>query len=408
MNDLPAISGGKPAKTVPYRSQNRYGEEELIELKEALEQGTLFYARGRKTKQLEAEFAAAIGCKYAIATSSGTVAIHTALIAAGISPGDEVIVPPITDMGCVLPILWQSAIPVFADLDPHTYNLDPAAVEAAITPKTRAILAVHLAGNACDVPALQRISAKHQISLIEDCAQAHGCMYDRKPVGQFGLAGCFSYNEFKHISCGDGGLVLTNDDAFALKARQATDKGYNRSATLLARNPTFLANNYRMTELQAAVARAQLRKLPSIIERRCEWCLQLSAKLVDIKGLHLPRITPNSRHSWWFYLMRVDAEQLGATVDDFAAALAAEGLPVSPHYHGRPVYHYPIFVQHSAYPRGQHPFVARNYPPGLCPVAEKILDTCIQLAINENYSTQDLDETVHAFTRVAEWFRSRS
>ena len=406
-NNLPAIAGGTPAKTVPYDSQNRYGDEELHELKEAIEQGSLFYAHGQKTKQLEAEFAAVIGCKHAIATSSGTTAIHTALIAAGISPGDEVIIPPITDMGSVLPILWQSAIPVFADLDPHTYNLDPAAVEAAITPRTRAILLVHLAGNACDLHAFQRVAARHKIPIIEDCAQAHGCLYDNKPVGQFGLAGCFSYNEFKHISSGDGGLVLTNDGAFAVKARLATDKGYNRTATLLARNPTFLANNYRMTELQAAVARAQLRKLPSIIERRSEWCLQLSAKLADIKGLQLPQITPNSHHSWWFYMMRVDAQQLGATVDDFTAALKAEGLPVSPHYHGRPVYQYPLFTNHSAYARSQHPFATRSYPPGLCPTAEKILETCIHLAINENYSQQDLDETALAFKRVAQWFAEK-
>ena len=203
--ELPAIAGGTPAKQTPYGSERRYGEEELGELEEALNQGTLFYAQGKKVHQLETEFAAKNGVAFAVATSSGTATLHAALIAAGISPGDEVIVSPITDMGSVVPILYQGAVPVFADLHPHTYTLDPAAVEAAITPQTRAVLAVHLAGNACAMDELTAIARRHDLAVIEDCAQAFGATYRGQPIGAIGVIGCFSYNEFKHISCGDGG-----------------------------------------------------------------------------------------------------------------------------------------------------------------------------------------------------------
>src|SRR5688500_10636595 len=201
--DTPAIAGGKPAKTKPYAKQPRYGEEEMNELKEAVAQGTLFYAGGKKVKALEKAFAEKHGAKFGIAASSGTAAIHAATMAAGISPGDEVIVPPITDMGTILPVLWQGGVPVFVDLDPANYNLAPAAVEKAITDKTRAIMAVHLSGNACNLRAIKTIADKRHLFLIEDCAQSHGITYDGKPIGSIGHVGCFSFNEFKHIACGD-------------------------------------------------------------------------------------------------------------------------------------------------------------------------------------------------------------
>jgi len=401
--DIPAIAGGAPAKLTPFNQEQRYGDDELKELAEALRQGTLFYAHGNKVKRFEDEFSAHGRFKHSICTSSGTAAIHAALIAAGISPGDEVIVPPITDMGTIAPILYQGAVPVFADLDLQTYNLLPASVEANITEKTHAIIAVHLAGNACDMDAMAELSRSRKIAVIEDCAQAHGCTYRGKAVGHFGVAGCFSLNEFKHISCGDGGIVVTNDAQFAHNARLATDKAYSRLPGA-PREPAFLANNYRMTELQGAVARAQLRKLNSIVQRRQQWCRELTRRLEGIAGLALPRVTPASEHSYWFYLMRVDAARFGATADELNDALKAEGLPSSAHYIGQPIYQYPLFARHHAFDHAEHPFGAREYGRGLCPNSEAILDTCVMLSINEAYNQADLDQTVHAFTRIARWF----
>ena len=401
--DIPAIAGGQPAKSESFGTEQRYGDDELNEVTEALKQGTLFYASGNKVKQFEAEFCARTGFSHGVSTSSGTAAIHAALAAAGISPGDEVIVPPITDMGTFVPILYQGAVPVFADLDPQTYNLLPASVANNVTDKTRAILAVHLAGNACDMNSLLKVATGRNIVIIEDCAQAHGCTYFDRAVGHFGTAGCYSLNEFKHISCGDGGIVVTNDYEFASQARLATDKGYSRVPGA-PRQPSFLANNYRMTELQGAVARAQLRKLDSIIERRRQWCRELTRRLEGLAGLQVPHVTPGCEHSYWFYMMRVDAEKMGASGDQFADALKAEGLPVAAHYIGQPVYEYPVFTRHHAFDHATHPFASREYGKGLCPNAEAILDTCVILAINEAYSQMDLEQTAHAITRVARWF----
>lgn len=402
--ERPAIAGGEKIKQTPFGKESRYGNEELLELKEALEQGTLFYAYGKKVRQLEEEFAAKNGVRFAVTTTSGTASLHAALIAAGISPGDEVITAPITDMGSVIPILFQGAIPVFADVHPYTYEMTPEAVEAVVTPRTRAVLAVHLWGNACDLNGLRAVCDRHNLILIEDCAQAFGCLYDGKPVGAFGHVGCFSFNEFKHISCGDGGIVITNDEATAARLRLATDKCYNRASGATMRNPLFLANNYRMTELQGAVARAQLRKLDSIVARRRAWTGALLERLQGLPGLCLPESTPGCDPSYWFCLMRVAPEVLHADADRFAGALAAEGLPASAHYIRQCVYEYPVFTEHRAFERGTAPYAERQYGQGLCPTAEAVLDTSVMLAINEAYTETDLEETVRAIRRAALWF----
>lgn len=403
----PAIAGGSAAKTTPFQKAKRYGAEELKELQEALEQGTLFYAHGNKVRELEEEFAASVGAKFAVATSSGTASIHAALCAAGISPGDEVIVPPITDMGSIAPVLFQGAVPVFADLDPRSYAMTPASVEAVMTERTRAVVAVHLWGNACDLYGLKALCDRRKIRLIEDCAQAFGCTYHEKSVGTFGHIGCFSYNEFKHISCGDGGVVVTDNEELAVRIRLSTDKGYDRRPGVTERNPKFLAPNYRMTELQGAVARAQLQKLDDIVRRRRQWCGGLSERLAGIEGLLLPQPTEGCNPSWWFFMMRVVPDVLGTDADGFAEALRAEGLPVSAHYIGRCVYEYDVMSRHAAFERGEHPYKSHEYRKGDCPVAEEILETAVMLSINEGYTDQDLDETVEAIRKVASWFSQK-
>nr|WP_309689979.1 DegT/DnrJ/EryC1/StrS family aminotransferase [Armatimonas sp.] len=401
----PALFGGTKAKQTPYGvGEPRYGDDELRELQEALAQNTLFYAQGKKVKLLEVEFAEKYGAKHAVTCTSGTAAIHTALMALGISPGDEVIVSPITDMGTISPVLFQGAIPVFADLTPHGYTLDPASVAARITPKTRAIIAVHLWGNTCDLDALQTLCDRHGLALIEDAAQAFGATYKGCPVGTRGAVGCFSFNEFKHISCGDGGLVLTDDDALAEKLRLATDKGYNRRPDALVRQPTFLANNYRMTELQGAVARAQLRKLDGIVERRRAWCNRLTAKLAGIPGITLPEATHGVNPSWWFYLLRVVPETLGTDADGLTKTLAAEGVRAGAHYIGDPIYRYPIFTGKSAFAHAPHACDSVDWETQRCPVAEAILETGVMIPVNEANTETDADEVAFAIQKIAAWY----
>ena len=402
--DLPAIAGGAPAKRTPWGHEQRYGEEELQELKEALARDFLFYAGGTKVAKLEEDFARKNGVRFAVACSSGTSAVHSAMIALGISPGEEVIVPPITDMGSVIPILYQGGIPVFVDLHPYSYALQPEKVEEAITDRTRAVLAVHLWGNACDLDALCDICDRHGLALVEDCAQGFGCLYRGKPIGTFGKIGCFSLQNSKHISCGDGGLTITDDEELAKRLRLAMDKCYSRDVSAAIRTPHFLANNYRMTELQGAVAVAQLRKLDSIVERRRKWCTALSERLESVPGITLPTPTPGCDPSWWFYMLRVQPEILGVDADAFAEALRAEGLSAGAHYIGQCIYEYPIFVNHSAFERGTHPYAQRQYGKGLCPTAEAIVETCVILPVNQAYTEADLEETAHAVRRVSRWF----
>src|SRR5205823_3131526 len=208
----------------------------------------------------------------------------------------------------------------------------------------------------CDLRGVQEVCDRRKIILIEDCAQAHGCHYDEKPVGAVGQIGCYSFNEFKHIACGDGGIAITSDDALAKKMRLATDKGYDRSPGIAMRDPKFMGNNYRMTELQGAVAGAQLKKLDSIISRRQSWCGRLTDRVKSLSGVHWPTVTDRGTHTYWFYMMRVKPNELGANADQFAAALKAEGLPASAHYIARPIYKYPLFVDHSAFERGGHAY----------------------------------------------------
>jgi dTDP-4-amino-4,6-dideoxygalactose transaminase len=403
--ETPAILGGSPTKTTPFPTHQRYGKEELQELQEALQQNSLFYVHGKKVATLEQELAKALHAKFAVATSSGTASVHAALIAAGISPGDEVITSPITDMGTISPILYQGAVPVFADVDPHNANLDPAAVEKAITPKTKAIVAVHLAGIACDMDALKKIADKHNLTLIEDCAQSWGCTWNGKPVGNVGHIGCYSFNEFKHLSCGDGGITITSDPELAKRLRLATDKCYNRASKDGTRDPVFLGNNYRMNELQGAVSLAQLRKLPEIAKFHNEYGTQLLAALNSLPGIIAPKPPAQCYPTYWFLMFRIDPTVLHADNKAIAAAIAAEGIPAGAGYIKVPVYHYPVLKNHTAFPRGHHAYESQDYQNTHCPTAEKILNTCIQLQIHVGYTPTDLEETTRALRKVITWYQ---
>jgi len=249
-----AIHGGVPVITpdlVP-EMQRRWGEPELESLRQAVEQPTLFYFNNKSTGRMLEKFRSMYPLEHVMPCSSGTASIHIALCAAGIAPGDEVITTPITDMGTVVGILLQQAVPVFADLGAHTYNLDPKDVEAKITSRTKAILAVHLCGNPCDMDALQKLATKHRLVLIEDCAQAWGARFRGRPVGTVGDIGCYSLNDFKHISCGDGGIVGSNNPKFGNLLQPFGDKGYDRVNQV--RSSELLATCYRMSELQSAFA----------------------------------------------------------------------------------------------------------------------------------------------------------
>lgn len=410
MNPIPklAIHGGDKTKTTPFGTGRRFGDEEAKELLEALEQNTLFYHFGQKVKTFLSDFNRMYQIPYSVATSSGTAALHVALGAAGVTVGDEVITSPITDQGTVIGILYQNAVPVFADLEPDTYNLDPASVESRITPRTKAILVVHLAGNPCDMDPIMALAKKYKLKVIEDCAQAYLTKYKGRLVGTIGDYGCFSTNDFKHISTGDGGIVTINSglEEDYHRTHAFADKNYRRIGTDVNRAPDSLAPNYRMTELQGAVGIAQLRKLEWICERRSRLGLALNAGLQDLPSLSVMRIPGESTCTYWFYMFRLALDSLTCSREEFCTALSAEGITNRMGYIPDVLYMQPMFQQKQAYPSSTFPFELSeaHYNRGDCPNAEAILQTAVQVPLNEFYTEQDILDIIAAIRKVALYY----
>jgi perosamine synthetase len=409
MNEQLAILGGSKIKTTPYGTGRRFGEEEVKELVEALEQNTLFYHSGRKVKQFLERFNALYGVTYSVATSSGTGALHVAIGSAGISVGDEVITSPITDAGSIIGILYQNAIPVFADLDPQTYNMTAETIRARITPRTKAIIVVHLAGNPADMDPIMELAREHGLIVIEDCAQSYLTYYKGRLVGTIGDYGCFSTNDYKHISTGDGGIVTVNsqsEEAFQ-RTHAFADKNYGRFGNLVQREMRLLAPNYRMTELQGAVGIAQLSKLIWICDKRSQYGDRLTSGIKDIPGIMPHQVTTDGRCTYWFYMFTIEPTVLSCSRDEFAEALQAEGIDCSAGYIPQPVYMQPMFQKREAYTGSHFPFNLSDivYDEGLCPAAEHILKHAIRVPINEFFSDQDIEDMIAGIRKVAAHYR---
>lgn len=408
-----AIFGGEKVKKTPWGTGKRFGEKELNQLSEALDQNNLFYWHGSKVKEFTRKFAEMYGMKYCVSTSSGSASVHVALGTVGVTAGDEVITSPMTDIGSVIGILYQNAIPVFADLDPFTYNMDPDSIREKITEKTKAIVVVHLAGNAADMDPIMEIARKHNIWVIEDCAQSYMCWYKGRLAGTIGHIGCFSTNDYKHISTGDGGMIVMNDENLYNRAFKFADKNYDRLTMQESkkREVEFLAPNYRMTELQGAVGLAQLDKLEWICSRRNAYGEAITEGIKDLPGIIPHKVLEGGKCSYWFYMFGVDEEKAGVSRDDFSKALEAEGIPNSPGYISACVYEYDLFKNKEAYLGTHCPFNCKyygkeiEYHTGLCPIAEKIIKTCIRISVNEFYTPEDLKETIRAFRKISAYYQ---
>ncbi|HUX22077.1 MAG TPA: DegT/DnrJ/EryC1/StrS family aminotransferase [Spirochaetia bacterium] len=406
-----AIDGGSKTKTKPFGTGRRLGAAELALITEAIESDTLFYVFGTKVKAMEDKMRSLYRMKHGNGCSSGTAAVHIALGALGLEPGSEIVTSAITDMGSLTGVLYQLLVPRFADIDPRSYNMDPASVESLINERTSAILVVHHAGLAADMDSLTKIARRHGLPLIEDCAQAHYTSYKGKLCGTFGDISTFSLNHFKHISTGSGGVVMTDRDDLEEMVKLFIDKCYFRDGR--ARNPYFLAPNYQMTELQGAVAIAQLDKVVSIVQRRHELGTRLAMGLSQIEGI-VPQSTPaDSPHSFFLFVVRVDPSVISTPVAEFGRALAAEGIPNEPGKitGGMPVYQYDIFQNRSAFPGSRLPFVSADlktnvsYPMGLCPIAEEAFEHTFNLSITEFYDEEDIDDMIKGVAKVAAHFR---
>ncbi len=400
-----AIDGGEKAVKSTSFSHRRWGEREHEQLQKMLKQGSLFYWKGPQTELFKKRFREVCPVKYAHTCSSGTAAIHIAVAAAGIGLGDEVITSPVTDIGTVIGVLYQQAVPVFADLGKGTHNLDVADVERRITPKTKAIIAVHLTGNPCDLDALMALCKKHNLVLIEDCCQAWGAKYRGRPIGTVGHIGCFSLQNSKHITCGDGGIVGTSDERFGPLLQPFGDKGSNRSGR---REFPMFATNYRMSEPQAAVAAAQVTRVEEIASKRARLGKILAENISDLPGIIPHEVHPEDRHVCWFYMFRIVPEAFKCNRSTFTKALMAEGARVSGGYIGVPLYGEEVFKKHAFFagrwPVKEMGLTDMDFSKHKCPTAESMLTEGIRVYIYEYMTEEYIRSVGKAIQKVARHF----
>ncbi len=376
-----------------------YGKEELKLVHQALRSQRLFRWSGKMVSNFEKEFAQAYGVPYAVASTSGTSAIHVALGALNLNPGDEIITTPITDIGTIIPILAQNAIPVFADIDDRSYNISPVSIEQHITERTKAVIVVHVFGNPCDMDAIMSICRQYNLPVVEDCSQAHVTEYRGNYVGTMGDFGCYSFQESKHLTTGDGGMTITRNSSYYERMQIFADKGFDRNANDDRLTHRFHAPNYRMTELTAAVGLAQLDKVVAVVKRRNQLGSMLTKQLSEVGGVRPAPVTPGGSHAYWSYPLYL--EEIDVSV--FLKEMEAASVPAAAHM-TTPVYFTAESLRSkSTYGSSKCPFTCVNsiyeYDSGLCPKAEGLSKHLVNLWLNENWNEKDVQRTVEAVKR---------
>ncbi len=370
------------------------GQQEMANLAEVIASGILTSTKGRFVKELEQQFADRLGVRHVYACSSGTAAIHAAVAALDPEPGDEIVTSPVTDMGALTPILYQGAVPVFAEVDPRTWNVTARTIEPCISKRTKAIVVTHLFGNPCQMDEIMDLAESLEIPVIEDCAQAFLAQHHDRFVGTIGRIGCFSLQQSKHITSGEGGLVATNDDVLARRLHLFINKGWGYGDA--TPDHYFLALNYRMSELQGAVAVAQLAKLGRAVQSRITSAHTLSCKLAELPGIETPYVHPQAVHSYWKYCLRVDDDLVPGGAVALAEGLKARHISCSPRYIQKPAFMCRIFQEQKTFGNSRFPFtLARpevlQYDLSLFPMTMKALNEVLVLPWNENYLGEHLD-----------------
>ncbi len=413
-----ALFGGTPVRRDPFPPYITIGEEEKRAVMAVLDTGILshfvganeeaFYG-GPRVRALEADWASRLGVRHAVTFNSATSALVAAVGALEIGPGDEVICSAYTMSASATCVLAYNAIPVFADIEDETYGLDPEAVAARITPRTRALVVVHLFGHPARLDPLMDLARRRGLRLIEDAAQTPGATYRGRPVGTFGDIGVFSLNCHKTIQTGEGGVAVTDDETLALRLRLIRNHG---EAVVDGGMPVpNLVNtigwNWRMIEIEAAIGGEQLRKLERLTKPRIELAEHLTRRLAALPGIAPPAVAPDARHVYYVYPMRLDEAAAGLPRDRFTQAVTAEGIGVYPGYQ-KPLYLQPLYQQRIVYGNRGCPFTCGHYQgnvsyaKGICPVAERLherelffTDLC-----RPPLTTDDMDTVVRAFEKV--------
>jgi len=375
-----ALHGGRPVRTKPFPSWPVFTRADVNAVARVIESGLWGRTAGKVVAQFEEAFAKFQGARHGLAMVNGTTGLRLALIAAGIQEGDQVIVPPYTFLASATAVVESNAVPVFVDIDPETYNVDPSLIEAAITPRTRAIMPVHFAGRACDMDRILAIAAKHKLKVIEDACHGWGGRWKDKGLGCIGDMGVFSFQSSKNLTAGEGGLITTNDadlletvvslhNCGRLRPRPGADV-----AASAWYEHHLLGGNHRMTEMQGGLLLSQLKRLPKQTATREANARFLDRELAKIPGIRPMRrdafVTRNSCH---LYLFRYDpAGFAGKPRERFIAAMKAEGIPVSPGY-PLPLYRQPVFLQKSfgPYTGWRHSRPDLDYAKVHCPACEE-------------------------------------
>ncbi len=392
-----AINGGTPVrKEKLFYGKQWIDEDDVKAVAEALTDDLI--TCGPRVAALEKKLCEVTGAKFAVAVSNGTAALHCACIAAGIGAGDEVITSPITFAASANCAVYVGATPVFADIDPETYNIDPDSIEAHITDKTKAVVAVAYTGQSVEYDRIQKICDKHGLILITDAAHAIGTKYKGQPVGSIGDMTCFSFHPVKTVTSGEGGAITTNDPELYRKLRLASQHG-------IVRNPDDLVHesdgawyyemqelgfNYRLTDIQSALLISQLAKLKKFSDRRKEIVNKYNEAFRDVPEIIVQKEIPESDTTRHLYVIQLDLDKLKCTRREFFDALSAEN--VQPQVHYVPVYYFPFYEK-------------KGYKKGLCPEAEKLYNGMMSIPLYPLMTDSDVDDVITAVKKVVEGYK---
>ena len=420
MSEQLALLGGPPVRTVPYPSHTTILDDaEERAVLPVLRGGRLSgfsaspgdrFLGGMKVRELEDMFCERFGVAKAVSFNSATSALHGAVSACGVGPGDEVITSPYTMCATASCVLMQNAVPVFADIEDRTYGLDPESVESRITPRTKAIITVNLFGHPSRLDELESLARKHNLRLIEDSAQSPGALYRERLAGTIGEVGILSLNYHKSIQTGEGGIALTDDPDVALRMQLVRNHGEVVAGEIGKEDmENQLGWNYRLSEIQAAIGIAQLPKLDTLNGVRRTLAVLLIEKLRGVEFLSPPVVEDGCAHAYYIFPMRYDAEVLGLDRGVFARAMNAEGISLSTGY-VKPIYLNPMYRNRLVYGRAGCPFTCGHYEgevdysEGLCPVTERLYyrDLVTTDICKYPNSEAEIDEFTRALEKVTD------
>jgi len=392
-----AIDGGHPVREIYLPgAQQDVDEDDIRAVVTVLRSQWL--TTGPNVETFEEAVAQFVGARYAVAVSNGTAALHAVLSALDVGPGDEVIVPPLTFVATANAVLFMDATPVFADVSPDTLLLDPAQVEAKLTSNTKAVIAVDYAGQPCEYDALRQICERHGVALVADACHALGAQYKRKRVGTLADLTVFSFHPVKHITTGEGGMVVTNREDLATRVRRFRNHGITTDHRQRAAQRTWqyemetLGYNYRLTDLQCALGTRQLQKLPQWLTRRQEIAALYDESFARVDGVTPLRRLGNRSHAYHLYVVQLDDSALQTGRATIFSALQAEGIGVNVHY--MPVHLHPYYQQRFGYRRGEYP------------VAEEAYTRLLSLPLFPGMSNHDVADVVRAVHKVMTTYTS--